>query len=286
MIDSTDDKMPLITQEAVEAARAKKEGPRRICFATFHRNALETRRVPFGSELFPFKLVKNATEKKPYEKCIPIKNESEYKKIEDWIKKQGERVFLRDCLYASIALSENQKRNDKQEIQKEKTEIGELEYSAKKDMRRGVRDVFAIESLAKHCMQAIQDLDLYREADLICAVPSLKEYDLPSKVASIVSDETKKENITHHFEFEGEKEQLTNLCLEEKWPAWENTKLTFSGKDITGKKIILIDDKYQSGTTIQYVAMKLQEAGARHVYGLCMVKTMGDEDNCSSPGYE
>ncbi|MBF0334071.1 MAG: nickel-dependent hydrogenase large subunit, partial [Alphaproteobacteria bacterium] len=43
--------------------------------------------------------------------------------------------------------------------------------------------------------------------------------------------------------------------------------------------VILIDDKYQSGVTLQYVASRLYQAGARRVYGLCAVKTMRDTDN-------
>lgn len=41
----------------------------------------------------------------------------------------------------------------------------------------------------------------------------------------------------------------------------------------------LIDDKYQSRTTIQYVVMKLQQEGAYRVFELSVVKTMKDTDN-------
>ena len=44
-----------------------------------------------------------------------------------------------------------------------------------------------------------------------------------------------------------------------------------------GKDIILVDDLYMSGTTLQYVAMKLKEAGARKVFGLCFVKSLSNK---------
>ncbi len=52
-----------------------------------------------------------------------------------------------------------------------------------------------------------------------------------------------------------------------------------SAFNVKDKTIILIDDKYQSGITIQYIAMKLQQAGAHEVYGLSFVKTLRDKDN-------
>ena len=67
-----------------------------------------------------------------------------------------------------------------------------------------------------------------------------------------------------------------------KWAMWEETGLNFqktSSADVTHKSVLLIDDVYQSGTTMQFVAMKLQEAGAGEVYGLCLTKTLGDYDN-------
>jgi len=48
------------------------------------------------------------------------------------------------------------------------------------------------------------------------------------------------------------------------------------GVDFEGKDIVLLDDLYMSGITLQYVAMKLKEAGAGKVYGLCLVKSFGN----------
>ena len=74
-------------------------------------------------------------------------------------------------------------------------------------------------------------------------------------------------------------------AFEEKWEVWEKAKVSFQKSadfNVNGKTIILIDDIYQSGITIQYIAMKLQQAGAKEVYGLCFEKTLRDTDNKES----
>ena len=274
------DKMKEITKEAVEQARAKK--PKRICFATAH-DAQPKRvnkvgyvgsfNVPFGEgfhNIFPLVLFPNKNDSHHVDSYWrSISSEEEFEKIRSWVNEQGKRVFLRDCLYTSIALSHNF-------VDKEnRTEIGELEYLAKQK-----KDPDAVEKLAKCCAKSIKDIPIYDKADMICAIPPNpgKCFDLPSQIAVKVSEMVDKENITDKFVFGAKKGDVKSESVDEKWNAWSDAALEFSD-DLTDKKIILIDDKYQSGTTIQFVAMKLQEAGAHHVLGLCIVKTMSDTDN-------
>ena len=49
------------------------------------------------------------------------------------------------------------------------------------------------------------------------------------------------------------------------------------GVDFEGKDIVVLDDLYMSGITLQYLAMKLKDAGAGKVYGLCLVKSFGNK---------
>ena len=51
--------------------------------------------------------------------------------------------------------------------------------------------------------------------------------------------------------------------------------------EVKGRKILLIDDLYQSGITMNYVAMLLLEQGAKKVYGLACEKTCRNDDNIS-----
>lgn len=42
------------------------------------------------------------------------------------------------------------------------------------------------------------------------------------------------------------------------------------------KNVILLDDLYMSGLSMQYVAMKLKEAGADRIFGLSIVKSFSN----------
>ena len=280
LVFEDEDKMKEITKEAVEQARAKT--PKRICFATTHNG--EPKRgeksgyvgsfnVPFGDGfqvVFPFDLFPNKNSSYHGDSYWrSIISETEFDEIHNWVDRQGERVFLRDCLYTSIALSHNFYDDEK------RTEVGQLEYLAKQR-----QDPHSVNELAKCCANLIKDISIYKKADMICAIPPKpgKCFDLPSRIASIVSGMVSKEDITDKFLFDAEKGDIKSKSMDEKWNAWSDAAVKFSG-DLTDKKIILIDDKYQSGTTIQFVAMKLQEAGAHHVLGLSIVKTMRDTDN-------
>ena len=76
-----------------------------------------------------------------------------------------------------------------------------------------------------------------------------------------------------------EKPQLKETSEKKKWLALESAELSFSAEEMGGKKFLLIDDLYQSGATMNFVAGKLKEAGANRVFGLSLVKSLRDSDN-------
>ena len=167
-----------------------------------------------------------------------------------------------------------------------RTRIGKAVYDAKNNKDQG-----AIEELTRCYNEIIDDETLhsttnkypYRDFDLICAVPARrnKDFDLPTRIASNLSSIINKQNITSRFTVKSLSTQISsakNLRIEDKWHAWEQAQIELN-YDISGKSVLLIDDLYQSGISIQYVAMKLQRAGAQEVYGLCMTKTMRNTDN-------
>ena len=207
--------------------------------------------------------------------CPVTQNEIE--RVEEWEKNQGSRVFLRNCLSLSLALDINF--TDNTSGQRQRTEIGTLEFEAKNN-----RDEDSINKLVDIVSQEIQNLPYYKGADLICSVPSRpgKDFDLPRNVTSLVSTKIGKQDVTGGFVFDGQKSSIRMVALDEKWNVWEDAQVYFQNNsefDVNDKTVVLIDDKYQSGITIQYIAMKLQQAGAHEVYGLCFVKTLRDTDN-------
>jgi hypoxanthine phosphoribosyltransferase len=48
---------------------------------------------------------------------------------------------------------------------------------------------------------------------------------------------------------------------------------------VADKTIVVVDDLYQSGLTISYIAEELRQAGAKEVFGLAAVKTLRNDDN-------
>ena len=196
-----------------------------------------------------------------------IRKDDELRKIKQWEKEQGTRVFLKDCLSLSLALQMNF-------IGEVYSEIGRLEHDAKEG-----KDDNALKELAKIAYMNIIKLPFYKDADCICAVPSNKEFNLPHRIVEMLSRNLNVPDVTKNLKLMNQKTRaVKEASMEEKWDVWDEANLKYDG-NLKGKKIILIDDKYQSGVTMQYIAMKLQEAGAQDVFGMCMVKTLRDTDN-------
>lgn len=86
-------------------------------------------------------------------------------------------------------------------------------------------------------------------------------------------------NISNDVQWKIDKPSLKELKVNEKLATLEQVGLDINVEDIEGKNMILIDDLYQSGSTMQFVAMKLKEAGASKVYGISLVKSRRDTDN-------
>jgi len=78
------------------------------------------------------------------------------------------------------------------------------------------------------------------------------------------------------------KPQMKQLSIENKIATWreiyynDNVQID---KNVRGKNVIVIDDLYQSGTTIWQYAGFLKGMGARRVFGVVCVKSLKDSDN-------
>ncbi|CAA7616485.1 hypothetical protein MTBLM5_20109 [Magnetospirillum sp. LM-5] len=257
--------------------------PRRICFASTHRDQPKRSAPPHvGKFEVPF----DNTVGRQFEADTgltlrpskfqgvwrPIQSEDEFVAIQNWTARQGTRVFIRDCLDMSVALDVNLVDNQSGQY----TELGALEARAK-----ARQDDAAVQELAQACYRAICNLSGYRDARYVASVPARlgKGYDLPAAIADRVSALSGLENVTNRFTFAHDKGALKGLPLDQKWDALEKAGLTFSPNLPRGASIILIDDKYQSGVTMQFVASRLYLAGASEVLGLCVVKTLRDTDN-------
>jgi predicted amidophosphoribosyltransferase len=158
----------------------------------------------------------------------------------------------------------------------QKTRIGTLEEKAKHH-----RDRDAIVELACLSVDTISAISFLSSCEFVLGVPAMpdKEFDVPRSLAECISGMTGKPDLTGEIYLKGKEKSAKAVELSEKWDFWEKCSFDYSGPDLIGKRIIVIDDKYQSGVTVQFWASKLIELGAKEVHGLSIVKTLRDTDN-------
>ncbi|OFW41581.1 MAG: hypothetical protein A3J28_11725 [Acidobacteria bacterium RIFCSPLOWO2_12_FULL_60_22] len=195
-----------------------------------------------------------------------------------WIKTVGQHIAIRDRLALSFALDYRMESGDPQ---KKKTVVGDLCRRAKLYEGSTSHDREAAKQLAQLCMDSLQKLTCYDSADCVVAMPSSrlkKTFDLPSYLAGKIASATGKKNLCDAVRTVKQRKQLKGLPVDEKLDALKGT-VRVDGNAFQGKTVLIVDDLYQSGISLNYVAMLLLEAGARKVFGLACEKTSTNDDN-------
>ena len=247
---------------------------KRINFAGSHAHALKKNEggigglinLPFKDTIEPILKDKLGTDlfNSKYGVWRGIKTDEEYARFEAFVHEYKDIVFLRDNLDLSLALSMNFDGD-------EHTPIGELEVQAKYHNNKE-----AEAELIGVCNEWIDKLPFLKEADYICAMPgSLAATEsLPHRIVSNLEG-FDFEDISDLVTWTSKKRSVKDAeSAEEKLEILEESGLQISeGVDLKGKTVLLFDDLYMSGLSMQYVAMKLKEAGAARVFGLCTVKS-------------
>lgn len=136
-----------------------------------------------------------------------------------------------------------------------------------------------IEKLVAVARSRIESLPYYRDADAICAVPPRpgKGFDLPTEVVERLANVLDIPDLTPQLQWKGAKPSLKETPFEEKWDALAGVGM--KPAEISAKAVIVFDDLYQSGITIQFVASHLVRCGAKQIFGMTIVKSRGDQDN-------
>ena len=79
------------------------------------------------------------------------------------------------------------------------------------------------------------------------------------------------------------KPEMKNLSLDQKIKIWEdlyNTEDAIEADlDVDDREVLIVDDLYQSGATMQAYARYLNNLGAKRIFGIVCVKSMRDSDN-------
>ncbi len=249
------------------------KGAKRINFASTHATALSSYKkewkikLPFRDSVLPLIKKEIRTDISLFDSKFEggvwrsITND-EYSYWNNFISCYKDVVFLRDTLDISLSLSMNIIDDES------RTEIGELEYQAKYH-----KNSDAEKSLVALCADWINKLPYYKDADLICAVPSSTPNNLPQRIVEKLSITAK--NISTDISWTSKTRAVKDAeNIDDKISILEESGLDIKNiPQLKGKIVILFDDLYMSGVTLQYIAMKLKEAGAQRVLGLTIVKS-------------
>lgn len=260
------------------------ESPKRINFASHHINAL--RRVVGKKDVIgkltlpfdePFEAIASSVLSMDkilfpsrYGNCFyrQIFSEEEFRNLESFVRQFKDLVFLRDTLDLSVALSMHETKRDN------RTELGEHEFRVK--YRSEQLDTSADKAaLVAEMQRRLEELPYFKLADYICAVPSSKPF-----MKEIVNELTGFGfvDISNKVSWENKSGSLKNVdTADEKLDMIQSWGfLIAENLDLKGKTVLLVDDMYQSGVTMQYIAMRMKDAGAKRVFGMALVKSLGN----------
>ncbi len=213
-----------------------------------------------------------------------LKNEDDetFAAIDEWIYDVGQYVVLRDFLALSFALDygyENGNPNNS------KTRIGKLRSKAKPYESAPTSETFeSADEIFQHCMQFISDIHCYNDVDAVVAMPPSKPdkiFDLPLYLVEKISKEWGKLDLSYAVRTIHARPPIKNQeTPEAKLKALEGS-VQVDQDAIRRKSVLILDDLYQSGISMNYIAMLLQEAGVSKIFGLACEKTSRNDANPS-----
>lgn len=165
-----------------------------------------------------------------------------------------------------------------------RTEIGEVEYQLKYNVgnldeteRKRNEDV-----VIKKMVESCRYIPLNKSDWCVSPMPTTAEGQ--SKLAWTMAEKVARQLELPFINsvLKYEKPQMKQLSVEEKIETWN--EIYYNGNveitdEINEKNVMVIDDLYQSGTTMWEYAKFLKNSGARSVWGLVCVKSLRDSDN-------
>jgi hypothetical protein len=196
-----------------------------------------------------------------------------------WLATVGRYVALRDCLELCFALDYDRELG---QPDGPRTETGALRFRAKPLDDRATPEVLAAaEVLAARSLRFLEEMTCYDSANVVAAPPPAQRgrpYHLPAYLARRIA------------EARGLEDRSEAIRTVRDRPSTKHRPLAAKLRNISGsveidpaafrrRKVLLVDDIYQSGTTLNYIAKLLYDVGASAVYGLICEKTGRDDDN-------
>jgi len=199
--------------------------------------------------------------------------------VRQWVETVGQYVAMKDFLALSFALDYEREGGDPTSPQ---TRIGRLRSRAKPYSGQPSADTWkALDQLVDECIDFLNRMTCYESADCVVGMPPStpnKGYHLAHELAKRIAKRWKRPDLSGHVRTVNPRRQLKNIALRDKLDALIDT-IEVGGDVFREHIVLLVDDLYQSGTTMNYCALQLLQAGARKVFGLALEKTCRNTDN-------
>ena len=168
-----------------------------------------------------------------------------------------------------------------------RTLVGESEYQIKYRYTKGLlskeeADKYA-EILSESLLDCCKFLPITKLRNLfVTTIPAIKDdqHKLSWAMANFIKEEYGGQFLTATLKTQ--KLETKSLSVKEKVSIWKDiysNKGVSLSDDVKGKIILIIDDLYQSGTSMWAYAEYLKLLGASRVFGLVSVKSQRDSDN-------
>jgi len=202
--------------------------------------------------------------------------------IVQWVETIGKPVAMKDFLALSFAMDYDREGGSPLKPQ---TPIGILRAHAKPYGGSAATNETkkAADDLADVCLAFLKEMTCYDSADCVVAMPPSdpsKQYNLPQYLAERISELWGRENLTQHVRTTKPRSSIKALPMAQKLDTLLGT-IEVDENVFTGKKVLLVDDLYQSGISMNYCGLLLLNAGAQKIFGLTCEKTCRNDDNVS-----
>ena len=140
----------------------------------------------------------------------------------------------------------------------------------------------AADELAAEIVTGLKSIACY-EFDAVVGTPPSdpdSELQIPALIAQQVAAEFGAEDMTKWVSTSKKRVSVKDVCLSKKLDAIKDT-VSVDQSVFVDRSVLLIDDLYQSGITMNYVGSLISSHGASEVSGIACVKTCSNDDNTS-----
>ncbi|MBI5446026.1 MAG: phosphoribosyltransferase [Deltaproteobacteria bacterium] len=202
-------------------------------------------------------------------------------RVRAWLETVGCYVAIRDCLALSFALDYEREGGNPAEPQ---TVVAHFRSLAKPYERQPTAaNVEAADRLVAECAGFLGRVTCYTPATCVVGMPSSspdKPFNLTWHLAAGIAVARGLQDRSQAVRTVRARSSVRETRLSDKLAVIEGS-VAVDRERIAGEIVLLVDDLYQSGISMNYVAMLLLEAGAKKVFGLACEKTCTNDDNVS-----